>query len=109
MFIRIWKVIIEANRIDDLKYFAQTESLPMFKKQTGCLGVFFTLDGNQCATITLWKDMESIDYLKTSPSYNETVEKIEATGMLQGNSSVEIFDSFSGSLEFDKIANILQT
>jgi hypothetical protein len=109
MFIRIWKVIIEANRIDDLKYFARTESLPMFKKQAGCLGVFFTLDRNQCATITLWKDMASIDALKSSKSYMDTVEKILASGIFEGEQSIEIFDCFDGYLELDDLSKILQT
>ena len=108
MLIRIWKVNVENDKIADLKIFAETESLPMFKKQKGCLGVFFTLYGNQCATITLWKDMESINALNSSAFYNETVEKIEASGILEGEHFVEIFNSFGGFLETDKINKFLQ-
>ena len=108
MLVRTWKVHILKNRITDLKHFARTESLPMFKKQAGCLGVMFTLSGNLCATTTIWKDMESIVALKTSPTYNETVKKIVATGMLEGEQSVEIFDCFGGFLELEAIGNFLQ-
>lgn len=107
MLIRTWKVHIHKDKIGELKHFAKTKSLPMFKEQTGCLGVLFTLDGNLCNTTTLWRDRESIEMLKTSITYNDTVEKIVATGMLEGESTVEIFDCFGGFLELDTIAQSL--
>jgi hypothetical protein len=109
MLTRTWKVHIHKDRIGDLKHFARTESLVMFKKQAGCLGVFFTLDGNKCATITLWKDMASIVALKSSKSYMDTVEKIVASGIFEGEQSIEIFDCFDGYLKLDDIPKSLQT
>jgi len=107
MLIRSWKVHIHNDRIDDLKHFAKTESLPMFKKQNGCLGVLFTLDDKLCNTITIWKDKDSIELLKSSKSYNETVEKIVASDMLAGESTIEVFDCFGGFLEMDAIIGSL--
>src|SRR5258705_13984673 len=104
MLIRIWTVNIRADRIADLEHFARTESLPMFQNQAGCLGVLFTRDANLCATISLWEDMKYIDMLKTSPSYNETVEKIVATGMFEGEQSIAIFNCFGGFLDSYDIA-----
>lgn len=109
MLIRIWKVRILKDRTEDLRDFARTESLPMFKKQAGCLGVLFTLDGNLCATISVWKDRRSIESLKTSQSYKETVDKILATGMLEDEQSVEIFDCFGGYLDLAAIAQIVHS
>jgi len=107
LIIRIWKVRIKEGMLKNLKHFAMTESQPMFNNQEGCLGVLFTLDGNLCATTTLWKDRESIEALKTSKSYIETVDKIVATGMLEGESSIEIFNCFGGYLETDAIKSAL--
>jgi quinol monooxygenase YgiN len=98
MLVRIWRVKIKPERMEDLKNFARTFSLPMFTQQAGCLGVLFSLDGNNCATITFWDTIESIERLGNSRSYRETVDKIEASGMLEGEHKVEVFQIFDGYL-----------
>jgi quinol monooxygenase YgiN len=104
MLIRIWQVKVKPDRFYDLEDFARSHSLPMFKKQEGCLGVLFSRDENYCATISIWENMKAIEKLRDSSSYNETVEKIVATGMLEGEQSVEIFEMFGGFLSFDDVA-----
>ena len=107
MLIRIWRVNIVPERIGDLEDFANTYSLPMFRMQAGCLGVLFTRDGYNCAVISIWENMQAIEKLKASPSYNDTVEKIADTRMLEGEQSVEIFEAFGGFLGYDEIAKSL--
>ncbi len=58
MFVRIWRVKIHPERIHELENFAHTHSLPMFQKQVGCLGVLFTRNGSDCATISVWENEE---------------------------------------------------
>ena len=105
MLLRIWHVKIDPARVDELENFAQTYSLPMFQQQAGCLGVLFTWQGNDCATISLWQTMDAIEKLKTSPTYAETVRQLEATGMLGGEQSVELFQCFGGFLNLDVLAD----
>lgn len=40
--------------------------------------------------ITLWHDLASAEALDHSETYNSTVAEIEATGILQGRSAVEV-------------------
>jgi hypothetical protein len=105
MLLRIWRVKVKPERILELEKFARTVSLPMFKRQDGCLGVLFTWEGSYCATITFWKDRASIDKLSSSRDYLATVEKIEQSGMLIGEHSVQVFQSFDGYLELDGLVD----
>jgi len=107
MLVRIWRVKIHPERINELENFAHAYSLPMFKAQVGCLGVLFTRNGSDCVTISVWENAEAIERLKSSPTYNETVRQIEATGMLEGEQSVELFQAFGGFMNRDKISEAL--
>ena len=107
MLIRIWQVKVKPDRFDELEDFSNARSLPMFMQQEGCLGVLFSRDEHYCATISFWEDMKAIEQLKDSSSYNDTVEKIVATGMLEGEQSVEIFETFGGFLSFEDVAKSL--
>lgn len=107
MPVRTWRVKIHPERINELENFAHTYSLPMFQKQVGCLGVLFTRKGSDCATISVWENAEAIERLKSSSTYRETVRQIEATGMLEGEQSVEVLQSFGGFLNPNKILEAL--
>ena len=107
MLVRIWRVKVHPERLNDFEDFAHAYSLPMFQKQVGCLGVLFTRNGNDCATISVWENAPAIEKLKSSPTYSETVRQIEAAGMLEGEQSVELFQAFGGSLNRDEISEAL--
>lgn len=103
MFIRTWKTSVHPDRVDDLETFAEKFSLPMFREQPGCLGVLFARDGAYKETVSFWEDQEAIERLATSPSYEETVRRIEETGMLQGEQTVTILPLYGGYLKLDEM------
>ncbi|MDX1436181.1 MAG: antibiotic biosynthesis monooxygenase [Anaerolineales bacterium] len=107
MLVRIWRVKIHPDRIEDLEAFAQAESTPMFRAQPGCLGVLFTRSGLECLTISLWDSAESVERLRSSPSYDETVRRIEASGILDGGHKIELLESFGGFLDLRAAARAL--
>ncbi len=107
MIVRIWRVGIRPERINELEHFAHTNSLSMFQEQEGCLGVLFTLNDRDCVTISLWENAESIERLKSSSTYIQTARLMEATGMLEGAQSVELFQSFGGFTSPDKLSEAL--
>jgi hypothetical protein len=41
--------------------------------------------------ISLWRDRSDVDRLEESPSYRQTVERIEHAGILSGEASVDVF------------------
>lgn len=96
---RIWRTTIDANRADEYERFASEQSLPMFRRHDGFLGVVFAGTGSERVVITFWSSHEAIDALNRSPLYRETVERIEATGFITGPASAEVFDIHDGSLD----------
>jgi len=102
MLVRIWTVDINSNQIEALEEFANNISLPMFRKQAGCLGVLFTKNSNECATITFWDNQESIDNLAKSEYYQQVVEEINNSGILKGNHKTEIYKDYGGFITFKK-------
>ena len=107
MLIRTWRTAIDYERVDEFEQFAHSYSLPMFKNQPGCLGAVFSRTGADTTTFSFWEDRESIDQLTSSPSYQETVERIKATGLLRGESEVKIYPIFGGKLELERIGGLL--
>lgn len=89
---RIWRTGVVENRIDEYEAFARDVSLPMFRAQQGYRGVVMGGDGGRRCVITYWENDEAIAALDCSPSYKATVERIVATGFLNGEQSVEIYD-----------------
>jgi heme-degrading monooxygenase HmoA len=91
--VRIWRTGVDPQQISSYKRFAQSKSLPMFRAHAGFLGVFFThRDDGLHAVITLWQDRASVEALEESPIYLQTVRELESSGLLVGESSVEVFD-----------------
>src|SRR5215207_4696754 len=56
MIVRIWRTGLDESRADEYERFARERSLPMFQKQPGCVGVFFTRTEQGRAVITLWEN-----------------------------------------------------
>jgi quinol monooxygenase YgiN len=107
MLIRIWQLKVKPDRFDELEDFTRTYFLSMFKEQKGCLGVLFTHDENYCAMISIWEDMQAIEKLRDSASYNDAIEKILGSGMLEDEQSVELFETFGGFLDIEDVAKLL--
>jgi len=101
MLVRVWRVDINEDKIKELEEFANTISLPMFKKQKGCLGVLFTKNTQEAATITFWDRQESIEQLATSSSYQDVVRQIEESGILGGNHQSVTYQEYGGFIDFE--------
>ena len=92
MVARIWRTEIDDTRAQEYVAFARSRSLPMFRAQPGFAGVIFGANDAQRAVITLWRDRAAAEALAHSPSYNATVAEIGATGILCGDSAVEVLE-----------------
>jgi hypothetical protein len=49
-------------------------------------------------TMSFWNDRESADGLLSSPSYQELMKKLEASGMVVGAQSYEVLEMNGGYL-----------
>jgi len=92
MIVRIWRTHIGQARAGEYRDFAHSRSLPMFRMQPGFVGALFAGRRADRVVITLWRDLASAQALGHSRAYQATVAEIEATGFLQGQSTVEIFE-----------------
>lgn len=107
MIVRTWHTTIDPDRVEDFEAFANTYSLPMFRKQSGCLGVLFSREGADTTTLSFWEDQASIDQLEFSSSYQETVRRIQDTDLLRGEQSVTIYPILGGYLDLDEIEGLI--
>lgn len=98
VIMRIWRTQVDEARAAEYERFADETSLPMFRAQPGFRGLLFGRDGRECAVMTLWEDDAAADALDASPSYRETVARINAAGFLSGESSVERWTVHGGDL-----------
>jgi heme-degrading monooxygenase HmoA len=101
MIIRTWLTPIDERRAAEYEQFAQQRSLPMFRSQPGFAGVLFAAQPGNRIVITFWDDSRAVEALDTSDSYQATVAAIEATGFLQGQSRVEVFEVQAAMLDCD--------
>lgn len=92
MIVRIWKTGIDRIRESDYKLFEEERSLPMFRKQTGFLGVLFLRSTDGAAALTFWESAEDVARLPESSTYRETVGQLETTGLLRGDQVIETFE-----------------
>lgn len=90
MIVRVWRTGVDEERAAEYEAFAVGRSLPMFRRQDGCCGVFFVRTEGGRAVITLWRDLEAVEALDESKDYLETVAAIKAEGFLEGAQSVEV-------------------
>jgi heme-degrading monooxygenase HmoA len=98
VIIRIWRTAIDAQREDEYRRFEEEQSLAMFRQQPGFLGVLFLRSEVDAAALTIWESREHVDRLADAPSYVATVERLQQTGLLCGEQSIEVFDLVAGDL-----------
>ena len=96
---RLWTTRVDKTRIAEYEENENSRSTPMFRQQPGCLGVLFLRSDDNCFALTLWKDRESVERLKTSDSYLEASEFYSNSGMLLGEPSLQIFEVKVGFLD----------
>jgi heme-degrading monooxygenase HmoA len=96
---RIWRTRIDKQRADEYERFADQESLPMFRAHEGLIGVIFGGAEDDRVVISLWGSAHDVAALDASPIYQQTVERIEATGFIVGPSSVEVFAVHGGEID----------
>lgn len=89
---RIWRTAVDRDRLLDYERFAAEVSLPMFRMQPGFAGVVMMRHDDECIVLTLWDDDAATAALARSPSYLETVRRIEAQGFLLGDSALSTYD-----------------
>ena len=99
MIVRIWRTQLDNSRMNEFERFERERSLPMFRQQEGFLGVIFLRSQGECAALSLWEDLESVE--KLSKSYRETVQLLESTNLLQGSQSIEVFEERGGIVLMD--------
>jgi heme-degrading monooxygenase HmoA len=99
MLLRIWRTGVTRECMREYEEFERIYSLPMFKWQEGCLGVFFLRGSEGCAAVSLWRSEADVVALDTSPTYQQTVARLMASGLLEGDQSVELFDCAGGAID----------
>lgn len=97
-FVRIWRARVDLDRLDEYLRFVDEQSLPMFNRQQGFLGVICSRLGAEVAVLSFWRDEAALDALDTSATYQHTVGRIGETGILIGDSVLDIFEIHAGVL-----------
>jgi hypothetical protein len=70
----------------------------MIRRQLGFRGVLFARAKEDAAVISLWSDATAVGIMEHSHSYQATVARIVATGFLEGEAHVEVYDLHGGAL-----------
>lgn len=99
MIVRIWRTDVRPERVNEYEQFATTRSLPMFRRQGGCLGVLFAEESGERIVISFWDGPEAIDRLGESADYRQTVEALSSSGILDGGQSVRVYDVTGGFVD----------
>ena len=100
MIARIWSTGIAEGRLADYQRFAQSISLPMFRKQSGIVGVQLLTQPSRSLVITLWNRTDDISRMEQNQVYLATVAAIQSQGFLTGEQKVEVFEFEDGFLDF---------
>jgi heme-degrading monooxygenase HmoA len=96
---RLWHTRVKDGAERDYERFAREQSLPMFEAQDGCDGVVFLRGERDCVTLSIWDDEEAVRRLEAGERYQQTVRRIEASGLLvEGTQRVEVYEAFGGFL-----------
>src|SRR6478752_5224911 len=90
MLARLWTTGLRADRIGEYETFAREVSLPMFRAQEGFRGCLMTRRENMGQVLTIWRDAAAVAALAQSPSYRATVNRIVASGVLDGEQCTEV-------------------
>src|SRR5579884_906547 len=80
----------------------------MFRKQQGFLGVLFLGMQKDRAVLTIWRDLPAVEALAHSPTYQETSAQLDATGLLVGQTSMEVFEVQERFLDPQTLAHLLE-
>jgi heme-degrading monooxygenase HmoA len=99
MIVRLWTTRVDKARIGEYEENERNRSTPLFRKQPGCLGVLFLRSGEDCFALTFWQDMDAVERLKTSQSYQEASAFYSDSGMLIGQPSLQVFEVKGGFLD----------
>ncbi|NWF70609.1 MAG: hypothetical protein HXY40_16105 [Chloroflexi bacterium] len=108
MLARLWRTHYDRKRLAELEHFAQTQSLPTFRRQPGCMGVLFAYADDVWITLSLWRDQAAIDQLQHAPAYTQTVQHLLATGILQGQQTIEVFTFSGGFVDAQQVSSLLE-
>lgn len=98
MIIRLWTTRIVASCATQYDAFADSRSLSMFETLEGCLGVIFLRSDERGFVFSFWKDANSIEALKDSEVYQNTVNDIVAQGFLEEPQTTELLNLTGGFL-----------
>lgn len=107
MIVRLWTTCVDKSRMAEYQENEQNRSTPMFRKQPGCLGVLFLRSGESCFALTFWRDLESVERLKTSASYLEAETFYSNSGMLLTEPSLQVFEVKGGFLDSETARSML--
>jgi len=98
MIARLWETGIRPGMESAYDSFAYTYSRPMFAALPGCLGAFFLGTGATRSVLSLWIDQASIDALKDSELYKDTVARFLATGALLEPQTTKVLEVTGGTV-----------
>ena len=70
----------------------------MFQEFQGCLGHLFAFAGDAWVTETYWESEEALNTALASERYADVVSQLEATGILRGESDVDVYQVVGGRL-----------
>jgi hypothetical protein len=99
VIVRIWRTALDTSREHEYREFEEQQSLPMFRRQAGFLGVLFLRSNQGAAALTFWACNQDVERLAQSPTYLATVQRLERTGLLGGDQTVEVFELASAHLD----------
>lgn len=91
MIVRIWSSGIVKGRENEYLTFAGDISMPMFKEHP-IKGVYILTAERKTKVVTLWNNLDDITKMENSEKYKETVNIILASGLIEGDQSVELFE-----------------
>lgn len=107
MIVRLWKVKVNPDRIEQYALWEKTRSLPMFQELQGCLGVFFLRSKEHCLALSMWQGMDAVDALKDCKLYEKTSSDYEQSGMLIGDPELQVYEAIAGFTVGDALCSAL--
>lgn len=90
MIARTWHARVAAGREAEYDRFAESQSLPMFRRLPGCLGVFFLGEGTQRRVLSLWRDAATIEALADNADYLAVSGRLSDSGILAAVGPVQL-------------------
>ena len=91
MLARLWTTGLLPERVSVYESFANDISLPMFREQDGFLGCVMVRSEHEGLVLTFWRDHAAIHALETSPSYCNTVKRLQEADVLAGSRRLAVY------------------